>query len=205
MIYGAKNWNDPGIRYDQENNILESFLKRSRATGNCDFSLESCNVEASCCAVEAVGSNFLFKIPPWMGQGDFMFDFLNSPKNLDMLLDGGGQTPPNEIIENLARAITKLSDAKAIVMHCNEWLNEQIENHFLKSLEAGHAIVLSYLTDYGSGHYITIVGYDANTGEFIVYDPWKGNKHCSRNGNQERYKINFFTARMRPRFMEVYI
>jgi hypothetical protein len=72
------------------------------------------------------------------------------------------------------------------------------------ALHRGSAISISYRTDYDdSGHYHTVVQYDEYKKAFIVYDSWKGNKHCRNGGVKEEYDDSFYLARARPRFIEI--
>ena len=202
MIHGAKNWNDESIRYDQGNNIIEQFLHDQKNLGDCTFQFESCNVEATACAVEAVGAKWIIDKPYFMGYGDLMFDFLNSPKVYNDLPYKSTTHPQNEIIDNLAYVADVFSDGGAKV-HLIDNV-KHIDIHIKEFLTNASAVVLSYKTVYGTGHYITIVAFDNDTKEFICYDPWKGNKHCLNNGIKERYPASFFIERARPRLLEIW-
>ena len=202
MIYGAKNWNKTSIRYDQSNNIIEQFLHDQKKLGNCNFKYESCNVEATACAVEAVGASWVIDCPHFMGYGDLMFDFLNSPKTLNSLPFASPKYPQNEIIDNLAYAADVFSDGGAKVHYY--YTAENIHIHIKEFLIKGSAVVLSYLTDYRTGHYITVVAWDEDKKRFICYDPWKDNQHCENKGILEEYPISFFIERSRPRLLEIW-
>lgn len=202
MIFGVKNWNKKSIRYDQTNNIIEQFLHDQKFLGNCNFKYESCNVEASACAVEAVGAEWIMECPFFMGYGDLMFDYLNSPKTLKSLPVVSTRYPQNEIMANLAHVIDLFSAASAKVHHYSAETNLSIQ--IRKFLVSGSAVVLSYLTDYGTGHYITVVAYDEGKKVFICYDPWGGNQHCKNGGVLEEYPETFFIERSRPRLLEVW-
>lgn len=202
MISAVKYWKKKSIRYDQENNIIEQFLKDQKNLGNCNFWFESCNVEASACAVEAVGAKWIIECPQFMGYGDLMFDFLNSPRTFKDLPVKSKKYPLNEIMDNLAYAVEIFTDGGAKVHHYAS--SEHIHIHMREFLMTGSAVVLSYLTDYGTGHYITVVAYDDETKQFICYDPWKGNLHCKHGGVLEKYPASFFIERSRARLMEVW-
>lgn len=202
MIHGTKNWNDKSIRYDQGNNIIEQFLHDQKNLGDCNFQFESCNVEATACAVEAVGASWIIEKPWFMGYGDLMFDFLNSPKVFNNLPFKSDKYPQNEIIDNLAYAADIFSDGGAKVHYYDN--SAHIHIHIKEFLMKGSAVVLSYKTDYGTGHYITVVAFDKEKRQFICYDPWKGNKHCKNNGVQERYFETFFIERSRARLLEIW-
>ena len=202
MTYGAKNWNKKSIRYDQANNIIEQFLHDQKKLGNCNFKYESCNVEATACAIEAVGAAWEIDCPVFMGYGDLMFDFLNSPRIFKDLPFQSKKYPQNEIIDNLAYAAEIFSSGGAKVHHYAT--AEHIHYYMKEFLMLGSAIVLSYRTDYGTGHYITVVAYDEDKRHFICYDPWKNNVHCKNRGILEEYPDSFFIERSRPRLMEVW-
>ncbi len=202
MIYGVKNWDKKSIRYDQGNNIIEQFLHDQKNLGNCTFRFESCNVEATCCGVEAVGADWIIECPVFMGYGDLMFDFLNSPRIFKDLPAKSKTHPLNEYMANLAYAVEIFSSGGA-KMH-NYATSDHIHIHIREFLMTGSAVVLSYLTDYDTGHYITIVAYDDVKKIFICYDPWKNNQHCKNGGVLEEYPESFFVERSRPRLLEVW-
>lgn len=207
--FGAKNWDVPGIRYDQENNIIEQiFLDLLKAGDKQSSYLESCNVEMVGTAVEAVGGKWLQDPPPiagihFMSHTDYVFFFLNSknvkprlPKVSDIILE-------NEFMENLEYVIPLVSTARAKIRK-----GRNIVDLMISSLKMKYALGLSYLTDYGTGHYITVVYYDLLSREFVCYDSWSRNKHCEAGGVMERYPAEFFRDRMkgyRSRFLEVYV
>lgn len=198
MIYKTIKSHDPSIRYDQTNNIIERFLKDLKSSSQIKFWLESCNVEASCCAVEAVGGLFTCPLPVIKGQhvmgyGDLMFAFLYSDygqKNIPVNMN----QPDNEFVDNLAFAINNMTNVKARVNH-----NKAIVN----TLKQGNAVVLCYETDYKSGHYITLVQYNTEANMFMGYDSWADNIHCKNKGVMEYYTFDFINSRMRPWHMEV--
>ena len=207
MDYFVKKWNNTFIRYDQENNIIELFLEKMRDLGDTNFSLESCNVESAACAVEAVGADWTVPLPEidgikYLGYGDMMFDFLNSPKMNKLLPFDSKVYPQNEMMENLAFAIKKFSAADA-----RKYVYENtdiIDYHIKQKLKRESAVVLSYLTNYGTGHYITIVKWNGDKKKFICYDSWSKNVHCKNDGILEEYSAEFFIERARPRLLEVW-
>jgi hypothetical protein len=209
--FGAKYWDVTGIRYAQENNIIEQVFKDLKNAGKLDHWLESCNVEATAMGVESVGGQWRTKLPvidgkTFMGQGDLMFFFLNAEKIKPYLPMVSTVMPENEFMENLEYAVPYFSTAYAKIRQFNT--SADIDLPMIVSLKMGRALVLSSLTDYGTGHYITVVYYDVTNREFICYDPWSGNKHCKHGGVLERYPAEFFRERMqghRSRFMEVYV
>lgn len=201
MGYGARNWADTSIRYDQKNNILERYLHDMKEAGDADLWLVSCNVEASACAVEAVGADWTTPISPDLGYGDAFMNHLLSPKNEKKIPRSSGAFP-NEWIENLAYVIPKFSNAETKVRYVENMKTYVAKMQYALRLNA--ALVLSYKTDYGSGHYITVVRYDEQTDKFLCYDSWDKNKHCKNGGVLEEYSPSFFTERARPRFMEVW-
>ena len=203
----VKNWNKTSIRYDQENNFIENFLKKTKALRQSTFKLESCNVEDAACGVEAVDALWTVPLPEidgikYMGYGDMFFAFLNSSKICDLLPLNSSDYPQNEIIDNLAYAIKKFSNADAKTHYYGNSL--MIDYNIKLYLKHGSAVVLSYLTDYGTGHYITIVGWDDTREVFLCYDPWSKNVHCKNGGILEEYSREFFIKRARPRLFEVW-
>lgn len=201
-VIGAVNWHDRSIRYDQENNIIETYLTKLKNNGQSTFRLESCGVEATACAIEAVGGTWKVHKESWEGYGDRMFDYLNSSKNAKKIPIDDLNIPNNEFIENLAHVGRLFSDCTINVEHYDTPMG--IDFSMRSMLKTGSAIVLSYQTDYGSGHYITVVAWDQIKNIFYAYDPWAGNKHCRNGGSLEEYPIQFFTRRSRPRLMEVW-
>jgi hypothetical protein len=209
--FGAKNWNNTSIRYDQKNNIIEQVFSDLKRKGDLHYYLESCNVEATACAVEAVGARWVLQPPKingitFMAQGDLMYCFLNSLKVKPLLPAISEFITENEFIENLCYAVPLFSSAYARIRQYDD--ADDIDMPMIASLKMGCAIVLSYLTDYGSGHYITVVYYDVKKNHFICYDSWADNKHCEHGGVLESYPASFFRTRLqghRSRFMEVYV
>lgn len=207
MDYFVKNWNNTSIRYDQENNVIELFLKKMKAAKQSSFKLESCGVEGAACAVEAVDAEWIIPLPeingmPYLGYGDMFFNYLNSLYVEHILPVNSTVYPNNEIIDNLGFVIMKFSNAGAKVYEYTNTLMIDFKMKFM--LKRGSAVVLSYLTDYETGHYITVVKWDDTKEVFICYDSWKGNKHCKNGGVLEEYSRDFFIKRARPRLLEVW-
>lgn len=199
MIYGAKYWQDKSIRYVQTNAIIERFLADLKMNKQVSFWLESCNVSAACCGVEAVGAEWKIKIPQLDGenllsQKDIMFDYLYSDLSTVYKRDGICE---NELPENIALAVNKISTAHA------KLINENCIENMKESLKNGCACVLSYLTMYGSGHYICIVAYDDATKEFIFYNSWPEDKENKKGGIQERFPEDELIKKMRQRYIEI--
>lgn len=199
MIYGIKKWKDTSIRYLQTTAIIERFLADLKAAKQLSFSLESCNVSSACCGVEGVGAEWRVRLPQLNGrnvlsQKDIMFDYLYS--DLPGLYKADGICE-NEVPENLVMAVNALSTAHARLIKDN-----CIEN-MKQSLKKGSACVLSYLTDYGGGHYICVVAYNEDTKEFIYYNSWPDDKMNRNGGIQERFSEADLAKRMRPRYIEI--
>lgn len=206
MKYGAKNAENTSIRYDQKNNVAETMLADLKSVKMVNFWLESCNVESCACGVEAVGAKWLHEIPKtkdgkaMFGQGDLMFSLLFSPygqKNAPSVKMG---VMENEVADNLVWAIKENSTAFARIVACNP---ATVCDLMRSALKLGHAVVVSYLTDYRSGHYICVVQYDTDKNIFRCYDSWADNKHCKKNGVLEEYDDKFFSNRARERFIEI--
>lgn len=209
--FGAENWSNTWVRYDQKNNIIEQVFHDLKMAGKLSYFLESCNVEATATAIEAVGAHWR-QLPPKIdgitpfGQGDLMFFYLNSPYVKSLLPTVSDFIGENEFIENLAYAVPKLSTAYATVREFST--ADDIDVPMIASLKMGRALVLSYDTGGGAGHYITVVYYNIRDRVFLCYDPWGGNKYCKNGGVLEKYPAAFFKARMqghRARFMEIYV
>ena len=203
---GAKHWNKTSIRYEQTTKIIELFLQDLKASNQSTFWLQSCNVCSSCCSIEAVGGQFKVKIPTlginkFMSQADIMFCLIYSKF-------GRGILPvkpvigivESEIMENLSFIIKTFSTAKTT----NKYFKTNLElvESMKKDLNNGSAITLSYLTDYDSGHYISVVNWDGS--KFYAYDSWANNVHCQKGGVLEEYSPEFFIKRARPRYIEVF-
>lgn len=202
-IVGAKNWQDKSIRYIQTNAIIERFLADLKTAKQVSFWLESCNVSAACCGVEAVGGEWKVKLPSLNGrniisQKDLMFDFLYSDLGPGYKNDGICE---NEVPDNLAFAINYLSTARAL--SCKVANGKQGIDCMRNSIALGNACEVSYRTDYGGGHYICIVAYDYGTKEFIYYNSWPGDKMNKNDGIQERFPESDLADKMRPRYIEI--
>jgi hypothetical protein len=204
MIHGAYNWNNQNIRYNQENRIIEKFLADLKAAKKLDFWLESCNVCACACSVEAVGASWKCNLPAINGnfilmQADLLFDYIYSSAYGKWSRDGVCE---NEMPEHLTAAIIAMSTAQA-ELHTYTTAEEAVIA-MKEAVNIGHAAVFSYLTDYGGGHYIVAVAFDEDTDEFICYDSWAENKHCKNGGVKERYTTDFMKKRVRTRFIDVH-
>ena len=202
MVYATIKAKDIGIRYDQTNNVVERFLWDLKYSKQTSFWLESCNVCASCCSVEAVNAKWNNELPVYNGkyiiqQDDLMFSFIYTQ---DVPIKKEGLCE-NEIPENLVFAINSLSSAKA-TLHSFSDKKTTVEG-IKEALKREHAVIISYLTDYNTGHYICLVEYDDTKKILIAYDSWSKNKHCQNSGVREPYPESFFVARVRPRFIEV--
>lgn len=202
MLYCTKNWNDTSIRYDQTKRIIEKFLADLKKSNQINFWLESCNVCASCCAVESVGGTWKLDLPrvnnrAFMSQADLLFNYIYSNVSVaDGVCD-------NEVMEYLSYGIKALSDIKSDVYYTKD--NNELITEIKKSLKDNKSIVLSYKTDYNSYHYIDIVAYDTVKDLFYCYDSWADNKHCKNGGKLETYKSSFIKSRAKLRYMEVYL
>ena len=209
--YGAKNALSKDIHYDQTRSFLELFLKDLKSSGQSKFWLETCNVHAMACAIDAVGGRWHHLLPvggdgkPLFTQAAAMFIGLYSAwgqSAAPFVRDGVAE---NEVIANVAWIAEQLADVKATVITAVSGL--ELVEKMDASLKRGSANVLSYLTDYGSGHYITQVMRNKTEGSFTVMDPWPGNVHCKNGGVLEIYKDSFFSTRCDParlRFIEVH-
>lgn len=207
MIIGSVNGSRSSIRYDQENNIIEQVFRDLKNRGDLSFWLESCGVESTSCGIEAVGGQWKYPLPiidglNFMGQGDLMFFFLNSEAAKKFLPKVSDTVLENEFIENLNFAVPLLSTAESKI---HSFDNSEVELLMISLLQKKSSIVLSYITDYNSGHYICVVSYDTSSKEFICYDSWGKNKHCVRGGIQEKYPADFFHKKSRGKLMEIYL
>ena len=202
MIYGTECWKNTSIRYDQTKRIIEKFLADLKESKQTNFWLESCNVCASCCAVESVNGTWKLELPringrAFMSQADLLFNYIYS---LDFVKADG--ICDNEVMEHLSIGIQNISDVKADVFYVDS--STELIKNIKDSLKNSKSIVLSYKTDYESYHYINIVAYDTVKDLFYCYDSWANNKHCKNGGKLETYNSTFFKKRARLRYMEVY-
>jgi len=208
--YGTINANMGIIHYDQTNNIFEQFLHDLKTSGQTKFFLETCNMSAAACAAEAVGARWKYQTPigpdgrELYGQDDFMAFFLYSmygQKKAPIVKDGICE---NEVKENIAWVLTECASV------VTETITASDGNDLIKQLDAalfkGKAVVLSYLTDYNSGHFITLVERNPSAKTFTIHDSWKGNNLCKKDGDREVYPDSFFISRCvgdRLRFITV--
>ncbi|MDC7125789.1 MAG: hypothetical protein PQJ46_09485 [Spirochaetales bacterium] len=202
MDYGCKNQHDAGIRYDQENNIVECYLKKLKADGDAKYWHESCNVESVCCGIEGVGGRWKIKKNRWEGYGDVMWNFTNSPFTQKELPVGNGSSPGNEYMKNLAYIAMLFADVEAKVYEYHN--SADIDKHMEEMLRRGSAVVFSYTpTLGGGGHYNCIVTYRDTADLFLGHDPWKGCPHCKNGGLFEKYTREYLQERCRPRLLEI--
>jgi hypothetical protein len=204
---GAIHADDARIRYDQTTKIIERFLADLKTAGSSKFWLESCNVCACACGVEAVGGTWK-STPPIidgreiLSQADILFDFCYSTYGRSVLPKVSDGVNENEIAENLAEAINRCSTARAKVLTFSS--GSEVVQGMKDALQRGSAIAISYRTDYeGSGHFHCVVKYDERAKQFMAYDSWADNKHCLTRGVKELYAESFYVVRARQRFIEI--
>lgn len=203
----AKYWNKTTIRYNQQKRTIEKFLTDLRTTKQVNFSLESCNVCAACCAIEAVGAEWKTKLPTLdnnniLSYADLMFNYIYSfPCGLP-IVDRGNGICENECIENLAFAIGKMSTASAKVYYNNDTniIASNIKDELLLN---NSAIVTSYNDEYTPGHYICIVYYNQDLNMFIYYDSWNNSKRNLNGGILEKFKYDDLIKCIKHRYMTV--
>lgn len=207
--YGAVNAFTPQVRLDQTKSPLEIFLKDMKAQGQTKFWLETCNAHALASAIEAVGAKWKFDLPlgpdgaPLYSRAMQIFLLLYSAwgqHRAPLVQDGVAE---NEIALNLRWIAEIVADVKAtIITGASAY---ELVAKMDKSLQLGSANVLSYLTDYKSGHYINQVWRTPENGTFTCMDSWPGNMHCTKGGDHEIYLDAFF-ARCQPdrlRYIEI--
>jgi len=200
--FGCKNQHDAGIRYDQENNTIEQYLKKLKAAGSIDFWHESCNVESVACAIEGVGGKWKVNKNSWEGYGDVLFDFLNSKANENKIPVNDAQSPSNEIMDNLAYAAKLFADVNAVATYYDN--SKHIDEAMEEMLRRGSAVVFSYTpTEGGGGHYNCMVTYSSSKDIFIGHDPWPGCPHCKNKGVFEEFTRKYLRERCRPRLLEI--
>ena len=199
ISYGTINADSDSIHYDQTNNIFERFLKDLKDSGQTKFYLETCNMNAAGCAVEAVGGKWKYTLPldpkgkSLFGQDDLMAFYLYSTygqSNAPSVKDGVCE---NEVKSNIAWVIGECALVRAeLVVALNA---ESMVQKMDDALLLGKAIVLSYFTDYNSGHFITLVKRDSVLHTFTAHDPWPSNNLCRNGGVREVYPDSFFITR----------
>jgi hypothetical protein len=197
---------DPRIWYDQTKCFIDVFLRDLHMAGKLSYWLETCNVQAAAMAVEAVDAPFKYVLPigpdnrPIVNQAGLMFAMLYNrygQANAPYVSDSYAE---NEDARNVAWVLEQCAYVKAAYKTFKD--AQQTVDAVMYALKQGSSIVLSYLTDYGSGHYIALTDVD-DDGSIIAFDSWAYNKHCSNGGKLERYPQAFFAERARPRFIEV--
>jgi len=197
--YGTVNADSDSIHYDQTNNIFERFLHDLKTSGQTKFFLETCNMNAAGCAAEAVGGKWKYVLPlgpdgkELFGQDDLMAFYLYSTygqKRAPIVVDGLCE---NEVKENIAWVLQECSNVRTeIVTALN---GSDMIQKMDDALLLGKAIVLSYFTDYNSGHFITLVKRDSVLHTFTAHDPWPSNNLCRNGGVREVYPDSFFITR----------
>jgi hypothetical protein len=208
--YGARFGLSDGIRYDQTKCFIDVFLKDLKVNNEIKFWLETCNVHAVACACEAVASSAFKYTPPsgpdgrpLMSQAGLMFLYLYSrygQVNAPCVSEGVAE---NEIKKNLCWVAEQCADVTA-TLHEFKTTQAMVEG-MDASLRRGSANVLSYLTDYGSGHFHAQTARRVN-GAFIAYDSWAANQHCKNGGVREEYDASFYIQRCigaRMNFIEI--
>lgn len=193
---------DPRIWYDQTKCCVDVFLRDLKGAGKLGFWLETCNVHAAAMAVEAVGAQFKYQIPtgpdgrPLLSQAGLMFCVLYGrygQANAPHVVEGAAE---NEDARNIAWVLERCANVRATYVETTTPVEDAVD-----ALGCGSSVVLSYLTAYGSGHYVALTDMDGD--KVVVFDSWAGNKHCSHGGVAERYEQSFFESRARPRIVVV--
>lgn len=198
------------IRYDQTQCFLDKFLRDLKLSGQTKFWLETCNVHALASAVEAVGGQWRFQLPlgpdgePIVTQAGLMllglysaYGQAHAPVVSDTLCE-------NEVAVNLAWVAEQFAGVKATIITAKT--GAELVRLMDESLARGSANVLSYLTDYKSGHYIAQVWRHPEQHVFECMDSWADNVHCKTRGDHEMYGDGFFAKRCdtgRLRFIEI--
>lgn len=183
----AAKYKNENIRYEQTNRVVERFLSDLRAQKEVNFSLETCNMNALCCAIEAVNNKFYVKIPQIegkniMSQADVFFNYIYVNEEKMPIHDKG--LCENEVIENLAYTAKKLAHVNAEVVYTKT--QKELLEKAKDALKENAAIVLSYKDEKTSGHYITLV--DFNEKGFVYFDPWGKNPRNKNGGNKEIFE-----------------
>ena len=188
----AAKYKNENIRYEQTNRIIEKFLYDLRVQKQVNFHLETCNVNALACAIEAVNNKFYVKLPQIegkniMSQADLIFFYIYQ-FDKEMPEHGYGKCE-NEYLENLRYAAEKLAHVNAKTIYTDTQA-ELITIAKAAISNQNCAIVTSYADDKTTGHYITIV--DMNKEGFLYYDPWGKNPRNKNGGNLELFTFNEF-------------
>lgn len=208
--YGAVNAFG-NIRYDQTKCFEDVFLADLKASGQTKFWLETCNVHAAASAIEAVGGKFKYDLPPApdkspiYSQAGLIFLLLYSRYGQANNRSVAAGLCENEDRTSLAWAIPQIADVTATIITAKNSYDLIVQMD--ASLKRGSANMLSYLTDYGTGHFINQVWRDPIAKTFTSMDSWSGNVHCKRGGDHEVYGDNFFAARCtgnRLQFIEIH-
>lgn len=163
---GIKNRKDPSIRYDQEENSHESFVKKLFARYNIKAgNLVSCG--ASSCAALAEGMGWLKPedYPQINGKSiqfdDFIMSYMNDPRN-------GFTTDPlifdNEIIKNYVTLIKDLFNKKALYRRDLNFKN------VAANLCIGQGVQLCLIDP---GHFIAAIEYDHSDNTIVYLDSRK--------------------------------
>ena len=199
----AAKYKNENIRYEQTNRIIEKFLYDLRVQKQVNFHLETCNVNAVCCAIEAVNNKFYVKLPQIegknvMSQADLLFCYIYQ-NDKDMPEHGDGMCE-NEYLENLRYAAEKIAHVTARTFYTDTQRElETMAKTIIKS--SNSAIVLSYEDEKTTGHYITIV--DINDKGFVYYDPWGKNPRNKNGGNLETFSFDDFRKCNKKRMLVI--
>lgn len=210
--YGAVNAFSPNVNvhYDQTKSPLEIFLKDMKAQGESKFWLETCNMHALASAIDAVGGEWKYPLPigpdglPLYSHAIQMFLMLYSQwgqTRAPVVQDGVAE---NEIAANIAWIATMAARVKATFTTASTGV--ELISKMDASLKRGSANLVSYLTDYKTGHYINQIWRTPENGTFTCMDSWPGNVHCTKGGDHELYPDSFFIQRCNPdrlRFIEI--
>lgn len=175
MVITLPRWNHPDAYYSQENNAVESMLKKSSAPSGW---LETCGPTAAVTILDALGANIDIMTPGgWKPQPeDLLTLYLNDPRNERDLIMTRNNLRPDSIMGNRVPQYYQAAIPAVFGVPCRfEFgINPSL---IIAALRAGRGLVLCMVKP---GHYIAVVGYDTETNETIYHDPWQGNRWPAR-------------------------
>jgi hypothetical protein len=163
----TKRGASPETYYSQVNNAMESLLKKVNPS---DW-LETCGPTSAVTAVDAIGCNVDCLTPGgWKPQPeDVLTLYLNDPRNqskLEKIQGGIVTTPGNRIAAYYGLAIPEVFGVACRVIWAFDF------GRVKDAIDTNRAVMVCLRSP---GHYVCIVGYNAETKDLIYHDPWPGN------------------------------
>ena len=185
-IQGCQFWNDRNVYFAQENNPTEQIL-RARLGGK--GWLETCGPTAAVNCLAAMG-----ELTPWTTPGGYspqpeqeLMDHMTDPRNWEKFRKAWGGEDPQVVPGNEVAQWYPVAIQEVLGTKCWFWGELALELA-IKHVQAGRAIQVCLKNP---GHFVALVAYDSDRGEFIINDSWSGRWPSGSGWNQRLSKTEY--------------